>query len=90
MRLLTLSLGLVGMLAATTYAAPVEASTTISSGSPTNNPGPSTACGQFYKIEEEGAMPLYANGHYENLEVHTHMSGIDNVSCGICMVFRYD
>ncbi|KAF1919955.1 hypothetical protein BDU57DRAFT_536887 [Ampelomyces quisqualis] len=49
---------------------------------------PATQCGQFQKIEEEGPMPLYANGHYENLEEATHMITIINQSCGICMVFK--
>jgi hypothetical protein len=50
---------------------------------------PSVSCGWFLKIEEEGAVPQYANGHYENLDVATHMIGIENDSCGICMVFTY-
>jgi hypothetical protein len=34
-------------------------------------------------------MPLYANGHYENLDLFTHMVGIVVKTCGICMVFAY-
>lgn len=49
---------------------------------------PAVQCGEFQKIEETGPMPLYANGHYENLEEATHMNAIINLSCGICMVFK--
>ncbi|KAF2828950.1 hypothetical protein CC86DRAFT_453714 [Ophiobolus disseminans] len=43
-----------------------------------NTVAPLVQCGVFNKIEEEGVMPLYANGHYENIEDATHMAGIEN------------
>jgi hypothetical protein len=33
-------------------------------------------------------MPLYASGHYENVEGSVHMAGLVNLSCGFCIVFR--
>jgi hypothetical protein len=82
-----LTLALTGMLAAAVHAAPTETSARGIVVAKLAERAPAVTCGQFYKIEEEGAMPLYANGHYENLEVATHVIGLDNVSCGICIVF---
>jgi hypothetical protein len=45
-------------------------------------------CGDYYLIEEEAVMPLYASGHYENVEGSVHMAGLVNLSCGFCIVFR--
>jgi hypothetical protein len=84
MRFITFTLSLAGILAATVSVASVAASPPPIS----QVYGPATQCGQLYKIEEEVPMPVYANGHYENLEAATHMIGFDNWSCGICMVFR--
>ena len=84
MRFLNLAFALAGTLAATVSAAPTDNSI-VDTG---NTAAPAVQCGQFYKIEEEGVMPVYANGHYENLEVATHLIGFENWSCGTCMVFR--
>jgi hypothetical protein len=84
MRLLKLALPLTGALAMTVSAGPTEPS----SSSPGQVASPTAQCGQYLKIEEEGVMPVYSNGHYENLEVATHMIAFNNWSCGICMVFK--
>jgi hypothetical protein len=83
-----LTVALMSILVAV-HAAPTELSAREVIAANFGERTPAVTCGQFYKIEEEGAVPLYANGHYENLDVATHMIGLDNVSCGICIVFAY-
>jgi hypothetical protein len=89
MRFFKLALAFAGTLAAISYAAPAAVSSQDVSGNTANTDGAMIECGRFLKIEEEGAMPLYANGHYENLELFTHMIGMFVEKCGICMAFRY-
>jgi hypothetical protein len=87
MRFFKLALTLAGALAAVGYAAPTAASLRDVSNNTATTDGAVIECGYFLKIEEEGDMPLYANGHYENLELFTHMIGIFVEKCGICMAF---
>jgi hypothetical protein len=87
MRFFKLALTLAGTLAAVGYAAPAMASSQDVSNNTVNTDSAMIECGWFLKIEEEGAMPLYANGHYENLELFTHMIGMFVEKCGICMAF---
>jgi hypothetical protein len=84
MRSSKLTIALLGTFAATSFAAPAK----TFFDSHLSARGPATQCGEFAKVEEEGIMPAYANGHYENVEVATHMISFINYSCGICMVFR--
>lgn len=81
-----LTFALASILAVAVKAAATEVAAHETVGVNLSERAPIVTCGQYYKIEE-GAMPLYANGHYENLDVATHMVGIENVSCGICMIF---
>jgi hypothetical protein len=78
-----------GVLAATACAAPTDVSSRNVSGNMANADAAMIECGYYLKVEEEGDMPLYANGHYENLDLFTHMVGIVVKTCGICMVFAY-
>jgi hypothetical protein len=89
MHFLNIGLALAGTLAATFHAAVAELSSLHVSGNTVNTDNALIECGWYLKIEEEGTMPLYANGHYENLELFTHMVGIQVEKCGICMTFRY-
>jgi hypothetical protein len=89
MRFFKLALASAGILAATSHAAPVEVRSSGLSGNTANTGSASVECGWFLKIEEDGPMPLYANGHIENVEEFTHMIGIFVETCGICMAFRY-
>jgi hypothetical protein len=89
MRFLKLALALAGVLAATVCAAPTDISSRDVSGDTANTDAAMIECGYYLKVEEEGDMPLYANGHYENLDLFTHMVGIVVKTCGICMVFAY-
>jgi hypothetical protein len=89
MRFFRLALAFAGTLAAVGYAAPAATSSQDVSGNNANTDATMIECGWFLKIEEEGTMPLYSNGHYENLELFTHMIGMFVEKCGICMAFRY-
>jgi hypothetical protein len=89
MRFLKLALAFAGVLAATVCAAPTDISSRDVSGDTANTDAAMIECGYYLKVEEEGDMPLYANGHYENLDLFTHMVGIVVKTCGICMVFAY-
>jgi len=86
MRFSILTLAII--LAASVSAAPTEVSVRNVDTKGVKPAAALNTCGVFYKIEEEGQMPVYNNGHYENLEEFTHMSGFENRSCGFCMVFR--
>jgi len=89
MQYLKLTLAVTGMLAAAITAAPTEISSSEMSAVNIGERTPQIQCGYYYKIEEDGPMPTYANGHYENVDTFTHMNSFINNNCGICMVFRY-
>lgn len=89
MQYLELTLAVTGMLAAVITAAPTEISSSEMPAVNIAERTPQLQCGFYWKIEKDGPMPAYANGHYENIEGFTHMNGFDNNNCGICMVFRY-
>ncbi|KAH3941971.1 hypothetical protein HBI56_063520 [Parastagonospora nodorum] len=88
MQYLKLTLAVTGMLAAVIIAAPTEISTPETSAVNIGERTPQSQCGYYWKIEKDGRMPAYANGHYENIEGSTHMNSFDNDNCGVCMVFR--
>jgi hypothetical protein len=88
MLVLNLTLALAGILAAIASGAPTEASSGGISASTHNRRSPTVSCGQFTTMEGIGPVPVYANGHYENVDLFEHMDTFDNWSCGICMVFR--
>ncbi|KAF2027698.1 hypothetical protein EK21DRAFT_114633 [Setomelanomma holmii] len=44
-------------------------------------------CGTYMLIEEEAVMPLYASGHYENVEEAVHMLAATDLACGFCIFF---
>ena len=72
MRVLSITLAFAGTLPTAVSAAPLDASPverSLTDRSPvrerpiTEPSAPLIQCGEFQKIEEEGPMPLYANGH---------------------------
>ncbi|KAH7088824.1 hypothetical protein FB567DRAFT_318862 [Paraphoma chrysanthemicola] len=90
MRFLKLAFAFTGTLMATIRAAPADAIQT-SNEIPTEQSDSTQRlrCGDYYLIEEEEAvMPLYANGHYENVEGSVHMAVLFNLNCVFCIVFR--
>jgi hypothetical protein len=89
MRFPKLALAFASILVAIGYAAPTEVRSSDVSENLANIDAATTECGWFMKIEEEGVMPLYANGHIENVESFTHMIAMFVEKCGICMAFRY-
>jgi hypothetical protein len=89
MRCLKLALAFAGVLAAAVCAAPTDVFSRDVFVDTANADAAMIECGYYLKVEEEGDMPLYANGHYENLDLFTHMVGIVVKTCGICMVFAY-
>lgn len=47
------------------------------------------ACGTYNDTSSKGPKELLANGNtYENVDFGTSMTRIENIHCGICMVFR--
>jgi hypothetical protein len=44
-------------------------------------------CGQYFDNTQTGPIDLLANGHYENVASGTNIWSIQNISCGICIVW---
>ncbi|KAH7069083.1 hypothetical protein BKA63DRAFT_100934 [Paraphoma chrysanthemicola] len=89
MRFLDLAFALTGTLIATVRAAPADANQARDEvPAEQADSVQRLRCGDYYLIEEEAVMPLYANGHYENVEGSVHMASIVNLNCGFCIVFR--
>jgi hypothetical protein len=53
-----------------------------------NARSPTIGCGNYMDNREVGPKDLLATENYQNLELNTYMTSINNVSCGICMVFK--
>ena len=78
---------LVASLALSVTAAPTDIAN-IQVARDDNNPAaPQVQCGWFYFEGEGQEQPLYANGHYENLEEFSNMGSIFVQSC-FCTVYK--
>jgi hypothetical protein len=87
MQFLKTAVALMATLTFSVTAAPIDMVNTQVARDNNNLVASTVQCGWFYFSGEGEEQPLYANGHYENLEQSSVMGSIIVQSC-FCTVYK--